>query len=912
MWIAGHGAASKCGLWEVQVHIQGPGGAWQHQYTDSFVLLESPNVPPQATISVNPPAPLEGESITFEVSATDNTYLERVEAHWYDGSWHYVTLADAIYASTYSGALPIGAFSGGQQIGYRAFARDTSGNEFQTDYAVITVGHTDTDGDGVPDGQDNCVLVPNPDQLDSDGDGIGDACDAQLPDVDEGSIVAWGPGVSDVTSVQADFVGTAAGGYHWLGLKGDGSVVAWGSNIYGQCNVPAPNSDFVAVAGGGYRSLGLKADASIVAWGSPYYGQCNVPAPNSGFVAVVAGWGHSLGLKADGSIVPWGYNISGQCDVPSPNSGFAGVAGGSYHSVGLKADGSIVAWGDNAYGQCNVPAPNSSFVAVAGGADHSLGLRDNCPGVANPDQADADGDRVGDACDNCPYHANSDQADADGDGVGDACDNCPYHANPDQADCDGDGVGDTCTIALGLSEDCNGNGIPDECEVTPVPVVLVCSKVADSVRMNDGETGEFLREFVPPGLGGLDYPNGIVVDSSDDVYVASVGTAAVIKFSGLTGQVLKTYAGGPLSGPVGVLVDEPDRLLVASWSTNSVVEFDLQSGVFQRELVAPGSGGLLNPSGLLVTPSGELLVAGEHSDNVLKYDAWTGQFLGVAASGHGLDLAASIVLDSGGNLLVASYYTANVLTFAPDGTYLGEFIATGSGGLTGPQGMAWAPNGNLLVCDRPNVCVREYNQSDGTFVRVFTQTAVNEPTFLAVGGLARDCNANGVPDTCDLAAGISEDCNANNLPDECETSLAPVIVQQPLSQTADVGQSAVFSVVASGAEPLAYHWRKYHVNLDPNDPHLAGVNSNTLTIDPVELTDAGDYDVVVTDNCGEVVSATATLTIAAVCVGDLNCDGQIDLADINPFVLYLSNYSAWLTEFAGCNPLNGDIHGDGT
>jgi len=50
----------------------------------------------------------------------------------------------------------------------------------------------------------------------------------------------------------------------------------------------------------------------------------------------------------------------------------------------------------------------------------------------------------------------------------------------------------------------------------------------------------------------------------------------------------------------------------------------------------------------------------------------------------------------------------------------------------------------------------------------------------------------------------------------------------------------------------------------------------------------------------------------AICRGDVNCDGQIDFADINPFVLYLSNYDTWLTEFAGCSPLNGDINCDGS
>jgi len=195
---------------------------------------------------------------------------------------------------------------------------------------------------------------------------------------EDGSIVAWGDnycGQCNLPSPNSGFVAVASGWYHTLGLKGDGSIVAWGYNGDGECNVPSSNSGFVAVAGGYKHSLGLRGDGSIVAWGDNHDGQCDVPLPNSGFIAVAAGEGHSLGLKGDGLIVAWGWNNFGQCNIPSPNSGFVGIAAGTAHNLGLKSDGSIVAWGSNSSGECKVPSPNSGFIAIAAGAHYSLGLK---------------------------------------------------------------------------------------------------------------------------------------------------------------------------------------------------------------------------------------------------------------------------------------------------------------------------------------------------------------------------------------------------------------------------------------------------------------------------------------------------------------------------------------------------------
>jgi endonuclease G len=166
--------------------------------------------------------------------------------------------------------------------------------------------------------------------------------------------------------------------------------------------------------------------------------------------------------------------------------------------------------------RCVEAGINGNNPALDTDADGVPDSADNCDLAANPDQADADGDTIGDVCDpdddndgvsdgadlcpgtpastqvnasgcpdgdgdgvadtgdNCPLVPNADQIDTDGDGVGNSCDadddndgvadgvdNCPLTANPGQADFDLDGIGDTCDPVTGPpsnKEQCKSGG----------------------------------------------------------------------------------------------------------------------------------------------------------------------------------------------------------------------------------------------------------------------------------------------------------------------------------------------------------------------------------------------------------------------------------------------------------------------
>jgi len=163
----------------------------------------------------------------------------------------------------------------------------------------------------------------------------------------------------------------SAGGWHTLGLKTDGTVVAVGSNFYEQCDVRPLGNNITQVAAGGVHTVVLKADGTVVAIGNGAQGRCDVD--NWMDIAQVTASYHTVGVKDDSTVVAVGTNDDGQCNVDGWTN-ITQVAAGMFHTVGLKDDGTVVSVGDNDYGQRDVGGW-TDIAEVAAGYLHTVGLK---------------------------------------------------------------------------------------------------------------------------------------------------------------------------------------------------------------------------------------------------------------------------------------------------------------------------------------------------------------------------------------------------------------------------------------------------------------------------------------------------------------------------------------------------------
>ena len=105
----------------------------------------------------------------------------------------------------------------------------------------------------------------------------------------------------------------------------------------------------------------------------------------------------------------------------------------------------------------------------------------------------------------------------------------------------------------------------------------------------------------------------------------------------------------------------------------------------------------------------------------------------------------------------------------------------------------------------------------------------------------------------------------------------PFIRVQPASLPALPGQTVTFSVTAGGTAPLTYQWRHDGLPLD-------GAASSALVLTNVQSSDAGAYDVVVTNSQGSIVSSPALMSVNLAAATSFNpgANGSVNALVIQP------------------------------
>lgn len=469
-------------------------------------------------------------------------------------------------------------------------------------------------------------------------------------------------------------------------------------------------TSFIAVQSaevGSLHVVALNRDGWVTCVGDNFYGQCSPPGGLAPMRDIAAGGQHSAAVNFAGGIACWGRNSSGQCSPPSDLGPVAKVAAGQAHTAVITLTGAVRCFGSNSSGQCTVP-PLGAARDIAAGGEHTVAIQ-----------------------------------------------------RPGLVVCWGGNIFGQSTVPAGLGF---------------TRIKAVAAGGTHTVALTRGGTvlcwgsNTLGQTSVPAGLGAV---TGIAAGGNHTVALRPDGT--VVCWGSSTA--------GQLSPPSGVA---PFDVVAAGEFTSIGIAFDIdQNGVVDVEEI-PNKDCNVNGFHDSWDRLDELIEdcndngIGDVCEKSLTVVANSGILTPIGA-GHPQSYPVQNVapaLDSPLNPVkltvegrgdfggIMEYLTLRIgKTFAVE-----AFRATmdcGAGSQTaefeiepGDFNALIEPDGSLTIDVEPSIAVDPFLCTPFTFVRLRLEY---------IGARPADCNANGLLDSCEIAAGLTPDVNTNGVPDDCES-----------------------------------------------------------------------------------------------------------------------------------------------
>jgi sugar lactone lactonase YvrE len=289
--------------------------------------------------------------------------------------------------------------------------------------------------------------------------------------------------------------------------------------------------------------------------------------------------------------------------------------------------------------------------------------------------------------------------------------------------------------------------------------------VSDASATEGNTTIRYFDDFVPEQarLSARWFAFG----PDGNLYVASRATNQVLEYDGKTGAYLGVIipAGAdpsgtnPLHRPWPLTFGPDGNLYVAGVLSGNVLRYNMTTGAIDE--FVPSSAGVYEPKGLAFDSAGDLLVScgdagGSDTsplrDEVLRFQGPNGTSPGaslpapgqtgavfVASGSGGLAQSGGLAFGPDGNLYVASFRTNSVNEYdGTTGASLGTFISSSSGGLNGPDFVAFRPDGLYVACQNGGA-VNRYNATTGAYLNTVVPSSSSDTD---ADGMAWDATGN--------------------------------------------------------------------------------------------------------------------------------------------------------------------------
>ena len=222
--------------------------------------------------------------------------------------------------------------------------------------------------------------------------------------------------------------------------------------------------------------------------------------------------------------------------------------------------------------------------------------------------------------------------------------------------------------------------------------------------------------------GKFESPNGIAIDSLDNVYIVDSHQPNIKNFDHIkkfdsNGNFITKWGNngtgnGEFDRPEDIAVDSQDNVYVAEWGNNRIQKFDSNGNFITKwGTEGIGDGQFAYPIGIGIDSSDSVYVAEWGNNRIQKFDSngnfitkWEGypitKLLGDGQFNH----PSGIALDSQDNVYVAEWGDNSIQKFDSNGNFINIFGSKGraDGQFNHPSGIAIDSKDNVYVVDRGN------------------------------------------------------------------------------------------------------------------------------------------------------------------------------------------------------------------